>query len=53
MINLHTAKSLGVTGNPSRLGRKRDRAGIRHDVKVGGRKARNAEPVDPVIRITH
>ena len=26
---------------------------IRRDVKVGGRTARNAEPVDPAIRTTH
>lgn len=26
---------------------------IRRDVKVGGRTARNAEPVDPAIGITH
>ena len=27
--------------------------GIRRDVKVGERTARNAEPVDPAIRTTH
>ena len=28
-------------------------SGIRRDVKVGGRTARNAMPVDPAIRTTH
>ena len=27
--------------------------GVQRDVKVGGRTARNAEPVDPAIRTTH
>src|SRR5262249_23948119 len=39
--------------NPPRWRRERDHAANRRDVRLGGRTARNAEPVDPAIRTTH
>src|SRR5262249_20903131 len=41
------------TRSPPRWRRERDHAGNRRDVRLGGRTARNAEPVDPAIRTTH